>query len=205
MRKVWMPLAILALWACNDEQPANGHAKRAAATDVAMQAAENAVSTANVTTREPHSYSRFTSIEPDQCHLIEENLEEGGWWRRSCEGAAGYKLELSESDLRQDIVVIATDGRRWKLGLSQIVANGAFNSLGKTAEWRGADPSGPDALIVRLGVASDPEGKKPDISKLVVVRLKPPICIVAVVPPGADQNAQARVVADGNPRSCLRG
>jgi hypothetical protein len=147
--------------------------------------------------------SQFTSLEPKSCRTIEQNLEEGPYSRDVCAGVAGYKLEVSESDLRQDIDVIAPGGVKSELGLSAIVAKGAFNSLGKLAEWRGADPARPQALIVRLNVAGGPNGDEPDVSRLVVVRLKTPACIVAVVPPAAGQNEQARQVADGKLPDCL--
>jgi hypothetical protein len=145
---------------------------------------------------------RYTSIDPASCRLIEQNIEEGGYSRHACDGLAGYRLEISESDLRQDIVVIAPDGRRSELGLSDIVAKGAFNSLGKTAEWRGA-ASRPTALIVRLNVARGPEPTQPDISNLVVARLAPQPCVVAVTPPGPGQNAAARQRADGDLPACI--
>ena len=145
---------------------------------------------------------RYTSIDPASCRLIEQNIEEGGYSRHACDGLGGYKLEISESDLRQDVVVIAPDGRRSELDLSSSVAKGAFNSLGKTAEWRGAAAS-PTALIVRLNVARGPEPTRPDISNLVVARLAGPACIIAVVPPGPDQNGRARRIADGNLPGCI--
>lgn len=148
--------------------------------------------------------SDFTSIDPQQCQLLEENVEEGGWSRRLCAGAADYKLELTDSDLRQDVIVISANGQRAELGLTEIVANGAFNALGKTAEWRGADPSSPEVLIVRLSVAADPTGLKPELSNLIVARLKRSVCIVAVVPPGTAQNERARAIADGKLPECLR-
>ena len=148
--------------------------------------------------------SQFTSIDPAKCQLLEENVEEGGWSRRLCPGPSGYKLELTDSDLRQDIIVIPADGERTELGLTEIVANGAFNALGKTAEWRGTDAAGPTALIVRLGVAADPEGRRPDISNLVVVRLRPSACIVAVVPPEPGQNEAARTIADAPLPNCFK-
>jgi hypothetical protein len=147
--------------------------------------------------------SAYTSLEPAACRLLEENVEEGGHWRRRCPGAAGYRLETNESDLRQDVVVVAPDGRRSELNLSGVVAKGAFNSLGKAAEWRGDDPARPKALIVRLAVASDPEARRPDVSNLVVARLAPSPCVVAVVPPGAGQNEKARAIAEGKLPDCL--
>jgi hypothetical protein len=146
--------------------------------------------------------SRYTSLEPASCELLEENAQEGGYWRRRCSGSAGYALETSESDLRQDIVVIAPDGRRSELNLSSRVAKGAFNSLGKLAEWRGPAPGQPRALIVRLGVAADRAARRPDVSNLVVARLDAPSCVVAVVPRGPRQNEKARAIADGKLSEC---
>ena len=147
---------------------------------------------------------RYTSIDPASCRLIEQNIEEGGYSRHACDGLGGYKLEISESDLRQDVVIIAPDGHRSELELSSIVAKGAFNSLGKTAEWRGT-AARPTALIVRLNVAHGPVPMQPDISNLVVARLTRGACIVSVVPPGPNQNAAARRMADGAPSRCVGG
>lgn len=193
-------VAIPMLWACQAERPSGNEASEAPIqNEFPAPLAEN--------TEQPvvaaNNRSRFTSIDSAKCKLLEQNIEEGGWSRRLCDGPAGYKLELTDSDLRQDIIVIPPSGKRSELGLTEIVANGAFNSLGKTAEWRGADPSSPDALIVRLGVTADPEGKKPDVSNLIVARLKPSACIVAVVPPSAGQNERARAIADGKLPECL--
>lgn len=167
-----------------------------------MQSANNETSAAITAARSIDS--QFTSIDPPRCKLLEQNIEEGGWSRRLCDGLAGYRLELTDSDLRQDIVIIPASGERVELGLTELVAEGAFNALGKTAEWRGADLAVPDMLIVRLGVAADPEGRKPDVSNLIVARLKPSACIVAVVPPGAGQNERARAIADGKLPACLK-
>ena len=144
----------------------------------------------------PSGSSRYVSLEPSSCKLIEENVEEGGYWRRRCAGLAGYELETSESDLRQDVVIVAPDGRRSELNLSSLVAKGAFNSLGKMAEWRGQDPGKPRALIVRVSVPADPGVGRRGRSDLVVARLAPPACVVAVVPQGPGQNDKARAIAD---------
>lgn len=146
----------------------------------------------------------YTSVDPAVCRLIEQNVEDGGWSRHACRGVGGYKLEISESDLRQDVVVIAPGGARSELDLSSVVAKGAFNRLGKTAEWRGP-AARPTALIVRLNVARGAEPTQPDISNLVVARLAPLACVVAVVPPGPDQNTAARRVADGASMRCVSG
>ncbi|CAA9490990.1 MAG: hypothetical protein AVDCRST_MAG44-204 [uncultured Sphingomonas sp.] len=151
----------------------------------------------------PIAASTYTSLEPAACKLIEENSEEGGYSRRRCPGVAGYRLETSESDLRQNVVVIAPDGRRSELDLSGLVAKGAFNRLGKAAEWRGDSPAGPTSLIFRLHVAAYPEARRPDVGKLVVARLVPSACIAAIVPPGPGQNDKARAIAEGKLPNCM--
>jgi len=198
----WL-VALLLAGACDAKAPApEGGAT--AATQLSPRPAAKAKD--RVAGRQPARVDpgRYTSIDPASCRLIEQNIEEGGYSRHACGGLGGYKLEISESDLRQDVVVIAPDGRRSELGMSSIVAKGAFNSLGKTAEWRGAAAS-PTALIVRLNVARGAEPTRPDISNLVVARLATPPCIVAVVPPGPEQNAVARRIADGRPPGCIGG
>lgn len=148
----------------------------------------------------PGRTSQFTPLDSATCKLLEENKDEGPYWRRRCEGVGGYAVEWTESDLRQGLDVIAPGGRKTSLDLSSKVANGAFNQLGPRIEWRGPAGDGPDSLIVRIGVAR-PEGGA-DRSLLAVARLSPTPCIVAVVKPGATQNADAQAKAD-TPGACL--
>lgn len=89
------------------------------------------------------------------------------------------------------------------MGLSALVANGAFNALGKTIEWRGDDASRPDALVVRMNVANGSEPGRPDISRIAVVRLTGTPCVIAVVQPGPQQNEKARAIADAGNQECL--
>jgi hypothetical protein len=148
--------------------------------------------------------SRYTSLDPASCKLLEENVE-GRDWRRRCPGFAGYALETSESHMRQDLAMVAPNGQRSELNLTRLVASGALNRLGKTAEWRGLAGGQPRALIVRLNVAPDSDGGGPDVSNLLVVRIEPPTCIVAVVGRRPHQNERARAVADGKLPACVKG
>ena len=201
-RHKWSCLAGLALvGACDAEAPADRSTAAAQLNPRRPVAKANVPVAAHPARADP---GRYTSIDPASCRLIEQNIEEGGYSRHACDGLGGYKIEISESDLRQDVVVIAPDGRRSELELSSIVAKGAFNSLGKAAEWRGAAAK-PVALIVRLNVARGPEPTRPDISNLVVARLNRPSCVVAVVPPVRNQNSEARRVADGKLPGCVAG
>jgi len=206
----WSGIASLAVvGACSSEEPAPWEDARGEAVKVeldppgpAVKADDRALVPASVPGARQAAAGQYTSIGPPSCRLIEQNVDEGGYSRHACDGPSGYKLEISESDLRQDVVVIAPGGGRAELQLSSIVAKGAFNSLGKTAEWRGSGPK-PSALIVRLNVARGPEPVRPDISNLVVARLTGPACVVAVVPPRAGQNEVARQIADGRLPPCV--
>jgi hypothetical protein len=194
----WTVIALLGLLsACGRQASDENSAKAVAANEVTLPQAKPA---AQPSGREPIAY---TSLKPGDCRLIEENIQEGTYSRQHCPGVGGFALETSESDLRQDIVVIAPDGKRSELGLSGIVAKGAFNALGPVAEWRGTDKAAPSALIVRLGVAKGAEPNQPDTSNLVVVKLSAPACIIAVIPPGPGQNDLARDRADNLPGTCL--
>ena len=147
--------------------------------------------------------SAFTELDLDRCRVIEENKEEGPYWRRRCSAPGRWRLEWSESDLRQGLTVISPDGGKSDLRLSDLVAKGAFNSLGETIEWRGDSPVEPEALIVRMNVANGVEPQLPDISRLAVVRLTGTPCLVAVIEPGERQNERARQIADGPMVNCL--
>jgi hypothetical protein len=194
--KLFLAAAVAALCGCRAERAPEPAERQAEA------ATHNAAATATASGDEG-ARSLFTSLESRSCRLIEQNVEEGSYSRELCPGTAGYRLEVSESDLRQDIEVIAPDGEKSALGLSEIAARGAFNSLGGVAEWRGADAARPEALIVRLNVAGGPNGDEPDVSRLVVARLKARPCVVAVVPPAPGQNERARKIADGELPDCL--
>lgn len=141
--------------------------------------------------------SAFTSLDLARCIEIARNDEEAGYSRHRCVGAAGYRVEVIESDLRQTINLFRPGGGSDPLRLSALVAGGGFSSLGKIAEWRGTDPARPRTLTVRYGVNEDPDPEVAPRSYLVVIRLASPACVVARIVPGPQQSEQARAVADG--------
>ena len=192
----WRVLAVLTVAACSDPV-AEPNAPTAAPIDLnaSMEPAERAA---------PQRQSVFTKLDPAKCRMIEENKEEGPYWLRRCPGHGGWQLDWSESDLRQGLTLIGTDGKDSELRLSDLVAKGAFNSIGETIEWRGRDAGKPDALIVRMSVANGVEPRLPDISRLAVVRLAGTPCLVAIVEPTANQNEKARAIADGPMTGCLK-
>ena len=147
--------------------------------------------------------SFYTKVDEATCRLIDENREEGPYWLRRCTGRGGWTIEWGESDLRQGLVLISTDGREADLELSDRVANGAFNILGPVIEWRGPKGGPADALIVRMDVTDNADPERPPKSRLAVARLKPSPCVVAIIDPAPSQNEKARVLADGALPECI--
>lgn len=152
---------------------------------------------------EEQAVFRYTSLA--DCALIRSAPEEAGFFEHECPGEGGYRLRKTESDLRENIVILAPGGGgEHSLGLPAL-ANGAFSSVGDTVEWRGetdGDSFAPRSLIVRQSVMEDPDPAVPEVSYLVVAKLGAEPCVVARIAPGPDQNGKARTAAD-NGGSCL--
>ena len=165
-----------------------------------LLAAAFAVLAASPAAAAPPRASQFTRLDDRACGK-ENILEETGDWDRRCKGAGGYQIEWSSGDLRENLKLIR-GGRETNLEIPTKVANGAFDSLGRTLEWRGPKGSAPDVLVVRVHVVVNDEGKS-DGGRLAIVRLGTSPCIVAVVAPGARQNDKARAIADGKLPGCL--
>ena len=119
-----------------------------------------------------------------------------------CPGPAGWAVRVTDSDARQNLIVVPPEGTEDSLELSRI-GGGGFSSLGETAEWRGpaGEPFVPDSLIVRYRVAEKPY-PEPETSYLLAVDLRARPCVVARVAPGPAQNDIARARAD-DPGACL--
>ena len=136
------------------------------------------------------------------CEVVREEHEEMPFVETLCPGPAGWALRVTDSDARQNLVVVVPGGLEASLELSRI-GGGGFSSLGETAEWRG--PAGPDfapdSLIVRYNVVEDPESNV-EVSYLLPVRLAQAPCVIGKVAPGAAQNARARDIADAG-GTCL--
>ena len=147
----------------------------------------------------PARVSQFTQLNDSSCGK-ENIIEETGDWDRRCKGAGGYQLEWSSGDLRENLSLIR-GSKEFDLDIPVKVAGGAFDSLGRTLEWRGPKSAAPDVLVARVHVANA-EGKS-DGGRLTVIRLGPAPCIVAVVAPQAGQSDKARAIADGKLPDCL--
>lgn len=149
----------------------------------------------------PLRSSRFTKLDDASC-AKPRIVEETGDWVRRCDGLAPYRLDWSSGDLREDLAV--TEGAASAdLKIPTLVANGAFDSVTPTIEWRGPTGGRPDVLVVRVKVANA-EGKD-DSGSLVVASLGAKPCIVAIVRPSGGQSARARRIADSPLPQCLAG
>ena len=213
----WQILSLLIVGGCGGTEKDAGNAvtvklpgvKDAAAgpkdrmrrSDLPAVASDESKSMLKSVEADPLQSSRYTSLEPASCNLLEGNASKDASERHRCAGPAGYALEAMQSDVRQDLAIISPDGSRSELNLPKLVTNATF---GKTAEWRGPPSGQPRALIVRINDATNKQGpKKP--SNLIVARLATPACVVAVIPRGPRQNEQARAVADRKLLKCRKG
>lgn len=138
--------------------------------------------------------SVYTGLDEKSCKVIELDAEGAGWYRGICPGVGGYRLELTEGDLRQTINVVAPDKRTYRLAFNSI--SSAFSYTGAKAEWRMKGKK-PVALIVRFNANEDVENHKKVTSYLSVTKITPnEVCVVDVIKAGKDQNLQARRSAD---------
>jgi len=151
--------------------------------------------------------SVYTNLSTKACRTVKSTSAEGGSYVGICPGVAGYKLQMEEGDLRQNIQVITPAGQKHSLELWSVVGS-SFSSLGEKAEWRikrtGAKGN-PIALIVRYNVA-DPENSTKSTSWLAVAKItSAKICVTEKIAPKADANVAARAAADTAARKpCLQ-
>lgn len=147
----------------------------------------------------PKIESVYTDLSEKSCKTLESNPEEGGWYRGECPGVGGYRLQITEGDIRQSIDVIAPNKKKFELDLTGNVS-GAFSYVGAKAEWRVVWKDKiitPAALIVRFDASENPDDATKVTSYLVVAKItKSQICVTDVVKPSAKANEEARKLAD---------
>jgi hypothetical protein len=143
--------------------------------------------------------SVYTNIDTKTCKTLESETEGTGWYRGECRGVGGYKLQVTEGDLRQSIDLVAPNKTKYELDFIGHVSGG-FSSIGAKAEWRVArkgKTKKPIALIVRFNVSENPEDSSVITSYLVVSKITSnQICITNIVKAGAKANEEARKFAD---------
>lgn len=142
--------------------------------------------------------SIYTNLGEKSCKTIKADDSEAGWYVGLCAGVGGYKLQVEEGDLRQNIQVITPAGQKHSLDLWTVIGS-SFSSLGEKAEWRVRTQKGkvvPVALIVRYNL-SNPEDSTKTTSYLAVTKITAfKICVTDKIAPGPGANVAARVAAD---------
>ncbi len=145
--------------------------------------------------------SLYTNLDGKGCKTLESSTEGAGWYLGECAGVGGYKLQISEGDIRQSIDVIAPNKKKFALDFQQNVSV-AFSYVGAKAEWRVTREGktvAPFALIVRFNASENAEDSTKNTSYLIVSKItKKEICITNVVKPGAKANEEARELADAS-------
>lgn len=142
--------------------------------------------------------STYTNLGAKSCRTIKADPSEAGSYVGVCPGVGGYKLQVEEGDLRQNIQVITPAGEKHSLDLWTVVGSN-FSSLGEKAEWRVRTQRGKDvpvALIVRYNLSS-PEDSTKITSYLAVAKITASkTCVTDKIAPGAGANVAARAAAD---------
>ena len=150
--------------------------------------------------------SVYTNLGEKSCRTIKADSSGAGSYEAICPGVGGFKLQVEEGDLRQNIQVITPARQKHSLELWTVVGS-SFSSLGQKAEWRVKTQKGkvvPVALIVRYNV-SNPEDSTKTTSYLAVVKITTAkICVTEKIAPGAGANLAARAAADNSAdKPCL--
>ena len=74
--------------------------------------------------------SVYTNLDAKSCKTLESETEGTGWYRGQCKGIGGFKLHVTEGDIRQSIDVIAPNKNKYELDLIGHVSSG-FSTVGE--------------------------------------------------------------------------
>lgn len=140
--------------------------------------------------------SVYTDLTDKACKTLESDSSGSGWYKGQCQGINGYKLILTEADIRQSIDVVSPKAKTFALDLINNVSP-RFSTLGNKAEWRVQANKQPVALILRYNASEDDADPAKVTSYLVVSKLTDNmVCITDIVKPQANANEIARQLAD---------
>lgn len=137
--------------------------------------------------------SIYTSTNSKNCKIIKNDPNEAGSDEAECQGVGGYKVHLLEGDLRQTLNIITPRNKTFELNFWGFY--GGFSTVGDKIEWR-INKGIPVALIVRYNVENSDNSKKKRSYLMISKISKDSSCVTNVVPPKANQNLQARKLAD---------
>lgn len=137
--------------------------------------------------------SIYTSTNSKVCKTVKNDSNEAGSYEAECPGVRGYKIYLLEGDLRQTLNIITPRNKTFELNFWGFY--GGFSTVGDKIEWR-INKGIPVALISRYNVENSDNSKKKRSYFLISKISKNSCCVTDVVPPGANQNQEARKLAD---------
>src|ERR1700741_3877390 len=101
--------------------------------------------------------SVYTSTKTSACRTIKSTTDEGGSYVGECKGVGGYKVRLSEGDLRQTLDIITPARKKFELNFWSYYSG--FSSVGEKIEWR-TKRGVPVALIARFNIAGGDDSSK---------------------------------------------
>lgn len=145
--------------------------------------------------------SVYTSLDEKHCKTMKPVNDSLGVYTydKICGGAGGYRLALEEDKDHQWIAIVAPTGKTSDAGFGP----DAYNSLGKTAEWRVRNGR-PIALIVRIDERNESGGTITHSGLAVSKITRSTACVIATVDSSKNSRAQARKLADSSAsKPCL--
>ena len=146
--------------------------------------------------------SIYTTLAADKCKTIAVDNGMPGNYSTRCEGVGGYQLEVYLDDERNSVGVVLPSKKTVGLDFWNYFSN--FSALGEKAEWRMKGKK-PVALIVRLNVSDQGDGKPPTSYLIVSKIIGLDACVTDIVKPGKSQNAKAQSLADrASTKSCKK-
>jgi hypothetical protein len=136
--------------------------------------------------------SIYTPLTDNKC-AVKVDSQVPGVMNGLCAGAGGYKLEILADDERMSVNIVASNTKKFGLDFWGYFSN--FSSLGERAEWRmkGKTPVG---LIIRYDVSDRGDDGKRSSYLMVSKISQTESCVIGIVKPGKNQNAEARRLAD---------
>jgi hypothetical protein len=139
--------------------------------------------------------SKYVSLKEADCKLIGEPTEEDFSTSLCGKPVDGWSVILDYGDARDSITL-----RRGKVETPLAfysTVSGAFSYVGDKFEFRLKNGKA-IGTIVRFTYDTNSESPDQKTSTLVVSRLSPKPCVIAVVMPGPTQNATAQKLADSS-------
>jgi hypothetical protein len=148
----------------------------------------------------PKIISTYVKIDDANCTKIDGNEDEDWATLRCGKPVAGWQTIVDYGDARESIS-LTRRGVTTSLHFEQFASG--FSSLGPTIEYR-VKNSQPISVVVRHKHSINSEDASITESLLMVAKLNPSPCVVAVVRPSSQQSAIARRTADKAPQlPCL--